>query len=128
MKNKRNAAVLVFIIGIIAIVFGIITLVQQKTFISTTGMVKSMDYEVDTSDDTIDDRFIYTVEFNVEGKDYEGKLTHNSDDLEIGQAVEIKYNPENPSSITEPGNGFSIYLLILGPILLILGVFLFIKA
>ena len=128
MKNKRTFALLLFILGTAALVVGIISLHNQNTYVKTTATVTGVREELDMSEEHTDYDYVYTFKYEVDGTEYEAELTYESEDFKEGDTIEIMYNPDKPTSVTTPGKGFSIYLIILGPVLMFGGIFAFLKS
>lgn len=102
------------LIGIACIVIGIIILVShfnaQKTQTAvTTATIVRIDSELQTDSDGFDTRYYYPViEYTINGEKNEARLpnsgTTDSTHYKVGENVEIQYNPDNPSEMSEKGN------------------------
>ena len=102
------------IIGIACVIIGIIILIshfnaQKKQSAETTAIVIRIDSEMETDSDGLDTRWYYpVVEYTVDGKKYENRLTNsgstNSTEYKEGQKITIKYNPDNPDELSKEGD------------------------
>jgi hypothetical protein len=54
------------------------------------------------------------VKYTVDGKTYESDLGVKLDDFEVGQVIDILYNPEAPEAIVLPGVSGSIIGIVIG--------------
>ena len=126
MRSKKSGGILIAVLGLTALILGIVFLVQQNTFTETKATVVGMRTEWSSGEDH-NLEYIYTVKYEVDGVEYQGEITEGSEKYASNQIIDIKYNPEKPSTITQSGKGISIYCLILGPVLILLGGFVFIR-
>ena len=116
-KVMRNSGPARFFVplGLILIIFGVI-LLGMKTggYVRTTGIVTAVTPGVpdDNNDPTYDVEFTYTAE---DGK-HTGSFSGLGGDYKEGDAIDVFYNPENPSQITNTKAGN-----FLGPVLLVVG-------
>ena len=124
--KKRSTGLVLFLFGVAALVVAFVIMHQQNTFAETTARVTDMRVDVSTSSDDSTVYYVYTVEYEVDGTTYSGEISHTANDLEIGDETGIMYNPDKPNTITEPGTGMAKYLFIVSPILIVIGIFLFI--
>ena len=121
--------ILFIIAGIACIVIGVFSLTthfsNKKTQTAETiATVIRVDSEVEQDTDGFDTRYYYPViEYEVEGQTYEERLpdsgTTNSTAYQIGDKIDIKYNPDDPSKISKSG---SISGLIGGIFFIIFGI------
>lgn len=123
--SPRGAALLILSLGIIALIFGITSIVKHNKYVPVEATITEIQSEYDTTENQY--RYRTFVRYFIDGKKYDEELGYHEDGFEEGKTIEIRYNPANPSQIIESSMGFTIYLTVLGPILILLGVFLFLK-
>ncbi len=100
MRNSGPARVLVPV-GIILIIFGVITLMfNTRNFLVTTGKVTSVVEEEGDKDTEYDVTFTYTVD----GKQYEGTFYDLLRPASVGDDIEVYYDPADPEKITNGKN------------------------
>ena len=100
MRNSGPARVLVPV-GIILIIFGVITLMfNTSNFLVTTGKVTSVVEEEGDKDTEYDVTFTYTVD----GKQYEGTFYDLLRPASVGDDIEVYYDPADPEKITNGKN------------------------
>ena len=125
MSKNRTVSFFLVIFGIIAVVCGIIMMNSGKNYIETTAIIT----KIDVTHDTINEEWDYTVwvEYTVDGVTYNEELGYHENGYEEGKEIAIKYNPDNPEKIMQASNSFAIYLIVIGPVLMLVAVFLFIR-
>ena len=125
--GKLLFALGLFVVGIVFIVGGIIGIKQDNTWPGTTGTIQSIEliHEATDSEDT--DEYEVMVEYKVDGKSYVSDLGVKLDDFEVGQVIDILYNPEAPEAIVLPGKGGSIIGIAVGVVVMLAAVFMFVK-
>ena len=112
-------------LGLIALAVGIYgTFFQTRGFEKTTATIVSIK-EIESADTDTTEREV-TVEYTVDGTIYTEVLDFDSPSYKAGKAVTILYNPNDPSSI-HGGQGFSIYLIVIGVVLLAVAIFSIMK-
>lgn len=125
--SPRATAILLLVLGCIALAVGIMELRKQHRFSVTDAVITRIDEDVDfTSDDLRTDYTVY-VHYTVGGKDYDEVLGYFENGYEEGKTIQIRYNPENPTDVTGNGKGFSIYLTVIGPLLMVCAAVVFFK-
>lgn len=95
-------------VGIVLIVFGVIMFMinkENQNYIKTEATVTDVREEQETSTDadgSTSTTTIYnvTVNYTVDGKEYTGDLD-NVSKQKVGDKMDIYYNPEDPSQITQ---------------------------
>lgn len=128
MNKNKLTAILFCVIGIIAVVVGIIMLSNSKKFVKATGIVTAVRREDRSDSDSTE--IVYDVGFTytVDGKIYSAELEFNSNKYKVGDEISFLYNPKNPKTVQTPGSsGFYIYFIAIGAVFAIVGAFLFIK-
>lgn len=127
-KNVKNLllSVALILLGVIAIVVGISQNLKRNAYLSANATITKIEWTAGVGDD--DDTYEVTVRYAVDGKEYTEKLGYHEDGMKEGQTIEIRYNPENPADIVEASSTFSTVMFIVGPIAILLGLFLGFKA
>lgn len=123
--SLRGTAVLLLVLGIISCVVGGIMVYKKNTYLSTDAVITKITSEYDFTTET--NNYEVIVKYEVDGKSYEGNLGSYEDGFVEGKTIEIKYDPENPASISYFSSGMAIYLFIIGPVLIVGSAICFIK-
>lgn len=103
-----------FVVGVAFIVINIIGVKQANTWPGTTGEIQSIELIHEAVDDEDTDEYEVMVKYTVDGKTYESDLGVKLDDFEVGQVIDILYNPEAPEAIVLPGVSGSIIGIVIG--------------
>ncbi len=119
--SHRGLTLLLLFLGILATFAGSLTLKKQKSYLPTDAVISKIEehYDASAAEDGSQYSYDVTVRYRVDGKEYEGPLGYHQDGYEEGQTVAIRYNPEDPGKIVTASKGFAIYLVIIGPLLLV---------
>ena len=106
-------------IAIIALAAGVyLTFFHSKGFEKTTAEIVSItELPKDFADE--DTEYDVTVRYTVDGTEYTEKLGSYSPSYSVGKTIHVLYNPSNPAEV-HSGNGFGIYVLIAGAVILVL--------
>ena len=67
----------------------------KNNWTETTSHIINIDKEKYRSDGKTKYRYFAIVEYSVDGQSYSGRLNTYSKDMDIGDPVDIYYNPEN---------------------------------
>lgn len=97
-KKNEDSGLFLFVISAIVglgfIIAGIIALVDnwdfRRTFVEKAAVITEIKYS------TLNDRRTVYVAFSVDGKDYEGPISHWSAGMQRGQYVTIYYDLNDP--------------------------------
>ena len=93
---------------------------QSRGFLKTEAVIVSIEENAGASSEDPD--YDVTVRYSVDGKEYTQLLDFYSGSFKVGKTVSIRYNPDDPSQI-HGGEGFSIYILAIGIVILAVTVF-----
>ena len=129
--------IITILIAIACTVIGIIIVTShfksKKTQTAeTTATIIRIDSQIQTDSDGFDTRWYYpVVKYNVNGKEYEARLsnsgTTNSTEYKVEDTVEIKYNPEKPEELSKKGDKGGlfggIFLIVIGLVITITTLF-----
>ena len=100
MRNSGPARVLVPV-GIILIIFGVITMMfNTRNFMMTTGKVTAVTEQEGDKDTEYDVTFTYTAN----GKQYEGTFYGLLKPSDVGDEIDVYYDPNDPEKITNGKN------------------------
>ncbi len=145
MKTKASGTVfqvLIRIMGIIILIQGVrmmgegvynyINEHNQQDWVSTSAYVVDVSKEYSSSSKRrrhSSSRYSYdiTYQYEVEGETYSGMLYNMGQPMEIGDSVEIKYNPELPKNSTyilEPSLSNLVIFLLFGAVITVIGFFM----
>ena len=117
------------ILGVVVIIGGIyINFFQTRGFEKTKATITSIE-EKEAEFLTDSDReieHVVTVEYTVDGNEYEEVLDFYSPTFKEGSVVEVLYNPANPSEI-HSNSPFRVIILIIGIVIVLVVVISFIR-
>lgn len=110
--------------GAIVIIVGIFLQKNNAEFLetaeTTTAEITHMDRSHDSDGDV---NYSVFVEFEVDGKTYEGNLGQYDSSMYVGKEVTVYYNPENPHNFKGSSAGFvGYFLIVFGAIFFLVGV------
>lgn len=102
MKKAANVSLILgivfFIVGFVFLGAGTLMLVHEnefkKTAVETSATITDIQSYSDTNGDIQYDVYIA---FDVDGKRYSGRLNAYSSSMDVGEAVSIYYDPDNPN-------------------------------
>ncbi len=119
------------VIAVAALVFGVYsTFFRSAGFEKTTATIVSIEKDPDYIPDPDvqnDAQYIVMATYTVDGTEYTAALDSYSDSYKVGGAVEIRYDPADPTTI-HSGQGIGIYLMIVGAVILILVIVLTLRS
>jgi|GEM_PF-2481239 len=127
--NKRIQilllGVLIIILPIGVMIFGSIS---TSGFEKTTAKVTAVEYDPTyiPSDDDNSDKYSVTLAYSVNGTAYTTDIQANMNDYNVGQEVQIKYDPANPNSISIGEMSLPIMIAV-GAVAFIIGAIIIIK-
>ncbi|MBQ6450087.1 DUF3592 domain-containing protein [bacterium] len=119
----RWAPPISIIAGLIFVVFGVVAHFHQQSYTPATAIVTDVMVfpGMETSDP---DRITPTIEYQVDGQTYTTTLAEGQQAYEIGEQINIQYNPQNPNQIIDPNpigpwalSGFGAIFIVAGIIL-----------
>lgn len=108
MKNnsKRVIAsigIMFFIIGILFLGIGCYNFISHKDFMEradkTDAVITDISYERKRMNGKTVKRHIITIEYTVDGVDYESEITEYKTGMYEGKTIEIYYDPNNPNDV-----------------------------
>ena len=104
-------------LALIAIAAGVyLTFFHSKGFEKTTAEIVSIEEQEKIFEDD-DTEYDVTVRYTVNGTEYTEKLGSYSPSYKVGKTITVLYDPNDPS-VVHSGNGFGIYVLIAGAVIL----------
>lgn len=108
--------------GLILVIFGIFMLVinlKNQNYIKTDSIVtdvkKTQEAYIDSDGNQVEAEYSATIQYTVDDKDYTDTLD-NVGKYNIGDKIEIYYNPSDPSQITQTKSIILPIVLIVGGI------------
>lgn len=119
-KQSRNLAWIALILGIAALIYGIVTIVDYNEKSKVYRDIEARVVDYDTSTSTDEDGYTRTLyasilEYTVNGETYKFKEKSYSMNKEsIGEKITIKYNPENPKGAMESFGGSYLLAILVG--------------
>ena len=127
MNRDKLLSIGLIVLGLVVLVVGVVQLVNSKSYLPTTATI----YKITETSDWVGDEVTYSyeviVDYSVDGQDYRQDLGYHENGFVEGQQIDITYNPNDPTKIQPASNGFAIYLVIIGPVLIAASVFMLIK-
>lgn len=110
------------VIALVAVAVGVwITFFQSAGFQTAKATIVSIENDPDYVPDgqtENDNKRIVKVEYEVDGKKYTSNLDSDGPTYQVGNEIEIKYDPKNPGTI-HSGGSFGIYFIIAGGVILL---------
>ena len=126
MNRQTRRTILVFImLGILATAVGISTLTKHKKYTPVEAQITHVEERYNESSDEFE-RSV-TVKYMVGRQHYEQELGYWEEGYEEGKQITIRYNEADPTQIVEDSIGFAVYLVIIGPILILLAAVLILR-
>lgn len=128
--KKLLVLVITVLFGFLSLGLGIHTMFfQNKGYVKTTAVIDHVDKTVTGYDNHHHEEYDYQVfvNYTVDGTDYQSESDYYQNGYEAGKEIAIYYNPSNPQQIHGDSKGFGLYMIILGPILILAGVFIFLR-
>lgn len=95
------APLIIALVGLFFLGMGFFRMDRMNRFPATEAVITDIEAYYDT-DDTLDHDV--TVSLTVDGKTYEGKLDHYKDSFEIGNRIEVRYDPKDPTTVLYASN------------------------
>lgn len=130
-KNRMLPVLILLVAGLIAGGLGCYMMFfEGKDYVETKAVIADVqEEEIGTDEDGLPEyNYIVTVDYSVDGKSYSSELGYYQDGYVEGKEISIFYDPADPTKIKgDYKGGFALYLLILGPVLVLLAVIVFIK-
>ena len=117
-RVTRWAPVIGIVAGLIFVVFGVMAHFHQQSYTPATATV--IDVLVLPGIEASDpDRITPTIEYQADGQTYTTVLTEGQQPYEIGEQINIQYNPQNPNQIIDPNplgpwllSGFGVFFVV----------------
>lgn len=106
--------------GLVFTITGVVKVYQICKYPSTTAVITKIEFEEGVGDEAYS--YDVTVKYAVDGTSYEGMIDTGKSSMKVGDSVKIRYNPENPTTITSAGVGVVAISLGLGVLLLVFGI------
>ena len=102
MNNRVKFMLLGVAIIILPIAVMIFMSISTSGYESTTAKVTAVEYDPTyiPSDDDTSDKYNVTLAYSVNGAAYTAEIQANMNEYNVGQEVQIKYDPANPNSIS----------------------------
>ena len=128
MNNRVKFMLLGVAIIILPIAVMIFMSISTSGYESTTAKVTAVEYDPTyiPSDDDTSDKYNVTLAYSVNGTAYTKEIQANMNEYNVGQEVQIKYDPTNPNSISVGEMSLPIMIAV-GAVCVIIGVVVIIK-
>ena len=122
-------AALLMLLALVAVAAGVYTgFFATKGFESTTATIARIEEdETFVSADPKDKNYIAYVTYTVDGKKYTEALDSYSPSFAVGKEVKVKYDPADPATVRDASLGFSLYLILIGVVLIAVALFTIVK-
>lgn len=85
----------------------------DKEYVSTVAKIEHIQKYTKRSSKRVNNHYDVTVTYMVAGKQYSEKLNSYSSSMKVGNNIDLKYNPENPSDIRSVDIEHSIFVVMI---------------
>ena len=124
MKNnavwKTNLVVALLLLGgLLFLVSGLIKFSQINHYPQTNAMITQIEWEPGAGEES--DKYTVLVRYSVGGTTYDRELDNYKNSYREGQTITIRYNPDNPETITAVGPVAATIITAFGGVLLVAG-------
>ena len=128
MNNRVKFMLLGVAIIILPIAVMIFMSISTSGYESTTAKVTAVEFDPTyiPSDDDTSDKYNVTLAYSVNGTAYTKEIQANMNEYNVGQEVQLKYDPANPNSISVGETSLPIMIAV-GAVCVIIGVVVIIK-
>lgn len=131
MSKSKIKSLLIKIVllagGISFIVLGVTGLANRKSFDTTNAVITRIESSDVTTSDGVQTNYDVYVAYTLDGKDYESELGYYKAGMQVGDELEILFNPENPEEIQETTVVGGILQIAMGLLCIACDVKMFIK-
>lgn len=114
--------------AIVFLVLGFRNYTIQKTFTPVTAVVSDVQWQESPDPDVSDRTQVVTVTYVVNGKTYNEVLQYTSKDLQVGETITAKYDPNKPEYIAAANTKTTAAYIGLGAVFLAAAVIYTIRA
>lgn len=128
-----TVVIVLWIVGVIFLLVSLINIIKRsiKTKRCTTpasAIVTDIKEKVSRRNNIVSREFIPTISYNVDGKPYsrEYAKAYVADTYQVGQAIEIMVNPNNPAELNKTGstNKADLVMMLIGAVIILIGIFI----
>ncbi len=126
-----TVVIVLWIVGVIFLLVSLINIIKRsiKTKRCTTpasAIVTDIKEKVSRRNNIVSREFIPTISYNVDGKPYsrEYAKAYVADTYQVGQAIEIMVNPNNPAELNKTGstNKADLVMMLIGAVIILIGI------
>ncbi len=126
-----TVVIVLWIVGLIFILVTLINIIKRSIKIKrctarSSAIVTDIKEKVSRKDDVVSREFIPTISYSVNGEQFsrEYAKAYTAGTYQVGQALEIMYNPNKPTEINKQGtsNKADLIFLIIGVVIIIVGI------
>ena len=128
--KKRTLVLFLLILGLVVTGAGIYTtFFEKKGFVETTAVIDRIEEEETGTDEDGHTTYTYHVfvRYTVDGKEYYSESDFFAGNYKEGKEIKIFYDPADPAKIHGDSKGFGIYMMVIGPILIVAAVIVFLR-
>lgn len=108
--------------GIFFIILGFMNLKQMKTFVEVPAVVSRVDVEDTYDADGAHQEITIYVQYRVAGQAYEEPLSFTKTNLNEGDEIIVRYNPDNPKEVSGASKGGAALYFVFGGVIALAGV------
>lgn len=121
--------VVAIIAGIVALIMGFQMYQNSKVYLPTTAVITDIQEEWTGSGGTEGSNYDYHVfiRYTVDGTQYDNELGEYDATMDIGDKLDIVYNPENPNQTQKAGATSYLILWGIGVLFIVAGLFFIVK-
>lgn len=126
--TKWGTPVVALAVAVVFLVLGFRNYSMQKNFTPVTAVVSDVEW-LESADPDVGDRTqVVHVTYVIGGKTYNEVLQYNSADLQVGETLTVKYDPDKPTYVTAANTKTTAAYIGLGIAFLAAAVFTIIRA
>ena len=107
--------------GIFFLVLGFVNLKQMKTFVEVPAVVSRVDGEDTYDADGAHQEITIYVQYRVAGQAYEEPLSFTKTNLNEGDEIIVRYNPDNPKEVSGASKGGAALYFVFGGLITLAG-------
>ena len=118
---EKKIVLLVLILGAVSLVLGCyMTFFESRGFIAAAAVIDHIEVEFPDTDEENTEGYRYNVyvRYKVGENDYTAPLGYFGEEYSVGQKFLILYNPDNPEQVHGDDDGYGLYLMLIGVLLM----------
>lgn len=126
-----TVVIVLWIVGLIFVIVALINMIKRaiktkRCTARTSAVITDIKEKVSTRNNVESYEYIPTISYNVNGQQFSREFAkaYTAGTYQVGQALEIMYNPNKPTEINKQGtsNKADLIFLIIGVVIIIVGI------